>query len=218
MEKKFNHLLKISKALEGPYKTFEFDLFKDSNWFLSMNDLDLNADVFHPMDIIPADISIEPIKVNQSENESNFLIDLLFIGDTFKKESEGEDLLAKMIQAMKIAPDRFERLPFDESLEELLEHPPLENNYPAELESLITTIASKRPRYVISLGAIATNLLLNRREKMSAIHGKFFKLVAHDFEYQLVPIFHPDFLIINPNMKRTAWIDLQQVMQALGKI
>ena len=34
----------------------------------------------------------------------------------------------------------------------------------------------------------------------------------------MVPIFHPDFLKINPKMKRTAWDDLQKVMRMIGKL
>jgi DNA polymerase len=79
-------------------------------------------------------------------------------------------------------------------------------------------IESLAPMYVVSLGAVSTNILLNSKEKMSAIHGNFFNLHANTWNYQMMPIFHPDFLLINPNMKRTAWMDLQKLMQLLGKI
>ena len=52
----------------------------------------------------------------------------------------------------------------------------------------------------------------------SNIHGQFFEKQYGDTAFSLMPVFHPDFLVINPNMKRTAWADLQKVMERVGKI
>lgn len=229
MEKKFDDLLKKIKAhknleLEAS-KTFEFNLFSEGEWFIFMNEWD--DDLRQDEKIINIDSSIvtqvvqsdnEEIESNSSENQIELnpdsKIKILFIGDTFN--GEGEDLLQKMITAMKLLPEEYKRVPLDSGLEEIdFEQPDYQehNSY----QKLMDLIKEEAPQFVISLGAIVTNCLIGRREKMSTIHGKYFKLNAHDYSYQLMPLFHPEFLLINPNMKRTAWIDLQKVMQSLGK-
>lgn len=230
MEKKFDDLLKKIKAhknleLEAS-KTFEFNLFSEGEWFIFMNEWD--QDLVRNNDIKSDKISLDnrvslsesrPIEIQSEENfvslNPNSKIKILFIGDTFN--GEGEDLLLKMISAMKLLPEEYKRIALDPDLENLN----LDSDEFLKQSSylnLIGLIENEAPMFVISLGAIVTNCLIGRREKMSGIHGKYFKLSANHYEYQLMPIFHPEFLLINPNMKRTAWIDLQKVMQALGKI
>jgi len=230
MEKKFDDLLKKIKAhknleLEAS-KTFEFNLFSEGEWFIFMNewDKDLVRNNDNKIDKISSDnraslSESQPIEVQSEENfvslNPNSKIKILFIGDTFN--GEGEDLLLKMISAMKLLPEEYKRIALDPDLENLnLDSDEFLNQ--SSYLNLIGLIENEAPMFVISLGAIVTNCLIGRREKMSGIHGKYFKLSANQYEYQLMPIFHPEFLLINPNMKRTAWIDLQKVMQALGKI
>lgn len=227
MEKKFNDLLKKTKAHEmgetEASKTFEFDLFREENWFLSMNEWDQNlhsSTNVKPVikENIAVNIAVNIELKNSTKVNPEAKLKVLFIGDTYQAESETEDLLNKMIVAMKLTSNEFVRIPLDPSLEDIDD---LENNLinPTEaFKKLLTSIEDQAPIFVISLGATMTNLLLGRREKMSGIHGKFFKLNANKWEFQLMPLFHPDFLLINPNMKRTAWIDLQKVMESLGKI
>ena len=230
MEKKFDDLLKKIKAhknleLEAS-KTFEFNLFSEGEWFIFMNewDKDLVRNNDNKIDKISSDnraslSESQPIEIQSEENfvslNPNSKIKILFIGDTFN--GEGEDLLLKMISAMKLLPEEYKRIALDPDLENLnLDSDEFLNQ--SSYLNLIGLIENEAPMFVISLGAIVTNCLIGRREKMSGIHGKYFKLSANQYEYQLMPIFHPEFLLINPNMKRTAWIDLQKVMQALGKI
>ncbi|MBT3585254.1 MAG: hypothetical protein HN509_10115 [Halobacteriovoraceae bacterium] len=78
-----------------------------------------------------------------------------------------------------------------------------------------------KPQFVISMGAISSALLLGKRERISKVHGKFCsrQVTSENGEghsFQLVPLFHPNYLAINPNMKRSAWNDLQKIMQALS--
>lgn len=229
MEKKFDDLLKKIKAhknleLEAS-KTFEFNLFSEGEWFIFMNEWDVDL---KKTEQVKAQISSNDAQVNLSETKAvvsnnnenivelnpNSKIKILFIGDTYN--GEGEDLLHKMITAMKLLPEEYKRIPLDSELE-LVDFDDNEYVNQPSYKKLIELINHEAPLFVISLGAIVTNCLIGRREKMSTIHGKYFKLNAHDYDYQLMPLFHPEFLLINPNMKRTAWIDLQKVMQSLGK-
>jgi DNA polymerase len=123
------------------------------------------------------------------------------LGDTYS--GLGEDLLFKMILAMNFEKDTIKRIPFDENIDTRLE--------------LNKTITQYRPQIVVSMGAVVTNLLLERKEKLSSIHGQHIPMETSDWKYLLVPIFHPEFLMINPNMKRTAWNDLQKIMEYFKK-
>ena len=88
------------------------------------------------------------------------------------------------------------------------------------LDNFYKTLYFTNARVVVPLGAFATNFLLNEQKRLSSVHGKFFPqkiMFGEDLrEFQIVPIFHPQFLLINPNMKRTAWIDLQKIMKHLN--
>ena len=227
MEKKFQDLLKKTKAHERgeteAAKTFEFNLFSEGNWFLSMNQLDDNLKRAIPDQVIEknppenqSNKSDTEKAINDFTLNPNHQLKVLFVGDTYN--GEDEDLLQKMIVAMKLNSSEYKRIKLDPDLELILD--PEENaNQPSETYKNFTKlISSEAPGIVISLGALTTNLLLGKREKMSTIHGKYFKIELNNFQLILMPLFHPDFLLINPNMKRTAWIDLQKVMGTLGKI
>jgi hypothetical protein len=201
MEKFFQDLLKKTKAIEnGTHAmshTFEYDLFKKTAWILDDSKR-------------MAKIEAEYLPTVETKEVNDFKLSVLFVGDTFL---EGEDLLAKMIVAMKLKNDEFYRLK---------SHVDADFDDPAIKGEIFEKILGLKPQLVISLGASVTHLLLDRKEKMSGIHGKFFSLSSSNHEgeihnYKLMPLFHPDFLLINPNMKRTAWIDLQKVMELLGK-
>jgi len=118
---------------------------------------------------------------------------------------------------MKLEGNEFYRFKMDEALEEVADLAANLEKPNHATQNLLNIILEKRPRIVVSLGATVTNILLGRREKLSTIHGQFFDKAIDQCNYSLMPLFHPDFLIINPNMKRTAWIDLQKVMERVGK-
>jgi uracil-DNA glycosylase family 4 len=218
MEKKFQELSKKIKALNSHQtdvsKTFESELFKKTNWFFGLSSINENLQLANKNVEVqtPPHKEIEK-KVVLLNSDSKMRV--LFVGDSYK--GEGEDLLAKMITAMKLEPHEFSRLTLDPLLEEIEYLEDNRENPNDAFKILLNEIEICKPDYVVSLGAIVTNLLLGRREKMSAIHGRFFNIKALEWNVQLMPLFHPDFLIINPNMKRTAWIDLQKLMELIGK-
>lgn len=131
----------------------------------------------------------------------------LFIGETSKEEQKL--MLTKMIQAMKLGDHR--RLAVTEEEAEL----------EAWLENVLLHIAQLKPKIVVCLGALVTNLLLGEKERLSRIHGQFFAMdcVFSDgveSQFQFVPIFHPEFLLINPKMKEATWNDLKKIMSFLN--
>jgi len=221
MEQKFKKLLQKTKAQKEQkdplFKSFEGALFQDSAWFFQFQneEIPLIENRNPPIEIAP---KITPNKTQVAVAKTGLasLIEVLFVGDSFN--GEGEDLLGKMIGAMKLSGTEFYRHPMEDELDEVNDLVKNQENPSPATQKLLNIIFEKRPKVVVSLGATVTNILLGKREKLSTIHGQFFERQSNSYHYSLMPIFHPDFLIINPNMKRTAWIDLQKVMEQIGKI
>jgi uracil-DNA glycosylase family 4 len=158
-------------------------------------------------------------------------LEVLIIGDTpklgeddnYQLFSNDQDfLLDRMIQAMNFQSSEtykslISKCSFveDSSIE-------VEECYKNCLQNLYIEILLLKPKVVLALGAVSTRLLLGKREKLSQVHGSLFsKRIEDNFnnsvDFKVVPIFHPEFLLINPNMKMTTWEDLQGVMKFLGK-
>jgi hypothetical protein len=243
MENQFKKLLEktnAQKEQKDPLsKTFEGALFSGGEWFLHSEEIEIQFTVSdgraQMAETVNSHSQLKPLpstetvirnsepkpptanpQLQQPTVYTNCLSEVLFLGDSYN--GEGEDLLGKMISAMKLKDNEFSRYPLESALEDVEDLAGNLENPSPETAKLLAVIAEKRPKVVVSLGATITNILLGKREKLSGIHGQFFEKKTGDCNYSLMPIFHPDFLIINPNMKRTAWIDLQKVMERVGKI
>lgn len=79
------------------------------------------------------------------------------------------------------------------------------------LEARIGAVA---PRIIVALGRPAANTLLGIDAPISALRGKF-----HDRNgVQVMPTFHPAYLLREPAKKREAWADLKLVMAELQRL
>jgi uracil-DNA glycosylase family 4 len=122
------------------------------------------------------------------------------------------ELLTKMIEAMSFTRD-------DVYILNVVKCRPPNNRDPepdeiAECEPFLKAqLAIIRPRVVVSLGRYATHALLGTRAPISSLRGKWFQYEGID----LMPTFHPSFLLRSPENKREVWADLQQVMRHFGK-
>jgi uracil-DNA glycosylase family 4 len=154
-------------------------------------------------------------------------IDVLFVGGQPKAEEQGfdpdeRDLLERMARAMKLNKGHAVSLSI-KCHSALDDHDDAIQGMKRNCEdNLLQEIKTLKPTFVIPLGAVATNFILEKKERLSQVHGKFFSKtikfadeLVH--EYIVVPLFHPEFLLINTNMKRTAWLDLKNVMDYLQK-
>ncbi|MFG1500784.1 hypothetical protein ABMA70_11320 [Halobacteriovorax sp. XZX-3] len=116
-----------------------------------------------------------------------------------------QDIMGRMIKAMKISSGRFIRVPFIKK---------------DAREFLFTCCAHFKPRLLISLGAAATNLCLNKRVRLANVHGDFHSVqIEVDGNAQLIdvmPLFHPKLLEVNESMKKTAWTDMQKAIKFLS--
>jgi DNA polymerase len=78
---------------------------------------------------------------------------------------------------------------------------------------MLRQIKAIKPEVVVALGKFASQTLLQTKEIISRLRGKF-----HDYYgIPLMPTFHPSALLRDPVKKREVWEDMQQVMKLLGK-
>ena len=66
------------------------------------------------------------------------------------------------------------------------------------------------PKIVITLGTLAAEEIA--QTNLSANHGNE---ITHDTGYKIVPIFHPNYLILKPSAKKSVWDALQNVQKML---
>lgn len=124
--------------------------------------------------------------------------------DDIKQGQARDDILSKMMAALKRNRDQI-GVEF------------IKSGSVEESSRISEYVADLKPQVVVTLGAVATNMLLGRKERLSKVHGTFFDhsvpaAGGGRFNFRIFPLFHPDILRINTNMKRSAWIDMQKLI------
>ncbi len=89
------------------------------------------------------------------------------------------------------------------------------NPLPEEIDAcspfLKRQIEAIQPDYICTLGAFATQTILQTTRPISYLRGRFYNYEG----IQVMPTFHPAFLLRNPVKKRDVWEDMQKLMRAL---
>jgi DNA polymerase len=120
-------------------------------------------------------------------------------------------LLDRIIQAMGLNRDEV-------YIANVLKCRPPNNRNPEEDEIaacspfLFRQIAAIAPQVLVALGAPAAKTLLDTQAPIGRLRGKFW--LCHGVD--LMPTYHPAYLLRNPAKKREVWEDMQQVMERLG--
>lgn len=161
---------------------------------------------------------------------------LMFVGEAPGRDEDrkGEpfvgragQLLDKIIEAMKFKREEV-------FIANVIKCRPPENRNPApdEIETcepfLLRQIEIIQPKVIVCLGTFATQTLLDTEAKISSLRSRFhawpsatlkarFETTLPEGSIQLMPTFHPAFLLRNPQMKRAVWEDMQHVMKILKK-
>lgn len=90
------------------------------------------------------------------------------------------------------------------------------NPKPEEIEKcepfLIRQIESIKPKAICALGTFAAKTLLKTDAPISMLRGRFH--LYHDI--QLMPTYHPAYLLRNPGAKKPVWQDMQMIMEEMG--
>lgn len=164
------------------------------------------------------------VDINSPQNSSELAfkdlafdghVQVLFLGE--KNDDEQVAMLTRMINAMKLSSDSdVLRVPLNDELD-LNET----QTYREQFRAVAEAIYLAQPKVIIPLGGKAVSLLFGKKRRLSQVRGKFYSLTLKfkdekSVETQMIPIFHPEYLLANPGMKRTAWEDLQKIMKHLG--
>lgn len=145
---------------------------------------------------------------------------LMFVGEAPGRDEDLQglafvgrsgQLLTRMIEALGLRRD-------DVFIANVIKCRPPENRDPAadEVQAcfhfLMDQIDLVRPEVICTLGGCATNNLLGRSDPMHRMRGRVFPFRGA----QVVPTYHPSYLLRRPEEKRKAWADLQVAARLLG--
>lgn len=145
---------------------------------------------------------------------------LMFVGEAPGRDEDlqGEpfvgragELLTKIIEGMGLARR-------DVYIGNIAKCRPPENRAPmpdemaACLPYLEEQIALIRPEVIVALGKVAVEGLLNVKEGITRVRGRWlaYRGIA------VMPTFHPAYLLRNPSAKREVWEDMKAVLDRLG--
>ncbi len=78
---------------------------------------------------------------------------------------------------------------------------------------LFRQIELVQPKVIVGLGTFAVQAMLKVKTPISKLRGKWQEVRG----VQMMPTFHPAYLLRNPADKRLVWADVQEVMKALGR-
>jgi DNA polymerase len=144
---------------------------------------------------------------------------LVFVGEApgADEDAQGEpfvgragQLLTKIIQAMGLQRE-------DVYICNIIKCRPPSNRTPESDEILacqpflLKQLQAIGPQFVCALGGPAAQTLLQTKEPISRLRGKFY-----DFHgIPLLPTFHPAYLLRNPHEKKTVWEDMKLLLQKM---
>lgn len=146
--------------------------------------------------------------------------DLMFIGEGPGADEDAQgipfvgragELLTKMIKAMTF--DRSEVY-----IANIVKCRPPENRNPSDEEAEVCIPFLKRqielvnPKVIVLLGAVPLKYLMGKTG-ISRMRGTWMEYKG----IQVMPTYHPAYLLRNPGAKKDVWQDLQEVMSVLGR-
>lgn len=145
--------------------------------------------------------------------------DLMFIGEAPGHEEDIQgmpfvgragQLLTKIIEAIDLKRE-------DVYIANVIKCRPPENRNPEqdEVETcepfLFQQIDIVKPKVIVALGKFAAQTLLRTLDPISRLRGRTYECRGA----QLVPTFHPAYLLRNPSAKREVWEDMKKVRDLL---
>lgn len=150
--------------------------------------------------------------------------DLMFVGEApgFDEDREGVPfigragkLLTRIITAMG-----FERS--EVYITNVVKHRPPGNRTPTTYEIglchhfLLAQLEIIRPKIICALGAPASQTLLNTNKSIGELRGRFHPYPENP-DIQVMPTYHPAYLLRNARDKSKVWDDMKKIMKELGK-
>jgi DNA polymerase len=164
--------------------------------------------------------SLHQTRTRTVPGQGNPAPEILFVGEAPGADEDEQglafvgragQLLTKMIQAMG-----FER---DEVfIANILKCRPPDNRapLPEEMETCLPYLKEQirllKPKVIVALGATAVRGLVGL-EGISKLRGNWLQFEGID----LMPTYHPAYLLRNPPAKKDVWLDLQEALRRLGR-
>lgn len=147
--------------------------------------------------------------------------ELVFVGEGPGEEEDKQgipfvgaagQLLTKMIEAMKFSRDTVYICNVVKC------RPPNNRNpEPEEIQACEPFLRAQlrviKPKVIVALGKFAAQTLLRDDTAITRLRGQWRQYEGID----LMPTFHPAYLLRAPDEKKKAWMDLQEVMKKLGR-
>jgi uracil-DNA glycosylase len=146
---------------------------------------------------------------------------LMFIGEAPGRDEDikgipfvgrAGQLLTKMIEAIGLRRE-------DVYIANVIKCRPPENRNPEPDEVaacepfLFRQVETIDPTVIVALGTFAAQALLKTQDSISRLRGRVYKYRGA----QLIPTFHPAYLLRSPDRKRDAWEDLKKAKALLDK-
>ena len=101
---------------------------------------------------------------------------------------------------------------------------PPQNRKPTEIEIsrylpyLIKHIEIINPKILILLGSTALNTIIDNKEVISNVRGKWIAKKIGVCTTSIIVSFHPAFLMRQPEQKKMSWIDLKMIRKKMSEL
>jgi DNA polymerase len=97
---------------------------------------------------------------------------------------------------------------------------PTEAELAAQQPFVIRHIELVRPALLVLVGGSSAQMLLGTREGITRLRGRWFEYRSDGLERPIptMPIFHPAYLLRQPELKREAWRDLLKLRHRLAEL
>jgi len=152
--------------------------------------------------------------------EGNPQADLLFVGEGpgATEDSTGRPFVGRAGEVLTKMIENVLHIPRSQVyIANVVKCRPPNNRVPTESEAihcrpyLLRQIELIRPKLIVTLGATAYRYMTNDDTPISRVRGT----VIQTAEYQIIPTFHPSYLLRNPSAKKEALADLLKVKSLL---
>ena len=142
--------------------------------------------------------------IGEAPGRNEDILGIPFVGRAGK-------LLTKIIEAMGLKRE-------DVYITNVAKCRPPNNRTPLPEEStickksiLFKEIKIIQPKIICTLGACAIKSLLNQDIKISKTRGSFIKVD----KYEIMPTYHPAYLLRNPSAKKLVWEDMNKILKKI---
>lgn len=163
------------------------------------------------------DISIKDCAINMVFGDGNINADVLLLGEAPGAEEDKQGL-PFVGQSGQLLDKILATISLDRSnvyITNILPWRPPANRKPTSEEILLFRpyvlkhISMINPKIIICLGSTASCALLQTKQSMTQLRGSWKRIEELDAE--ILPTFHPAYLLRSPSQKRETWIDFLMV-------